>query len=140
MSLEINQSSAGDKLKFKVRRGSTFRARLELYQSGAAAGSCAAAVLGDPLDLSGYDTVAAAGEIEGTSASILVTSAFIDKGAVDRPAVVSLVVEPVAIEACFAEGAKRRFSIEVVARAPGVTDSLVSGTVDVLDSAFGAVR
>lgn len=140
MSMEIGDVAAGERLRFSMTRGENFRARFELYQNGAASGSCSAAVQGDPLDLSEYDSIAASAEVVGTDAYLFLQSTFVDKGAVDRPAVVSLLADRNDVEKVFATGANQAFTFTVIAIAPGKRDEILRGEVDVEDSAFGAVR
>ena len=139
MALEIDQTSAGDRVHLQMRRGEDLSARFELYASGGAPGSCSEPVLGPPLDLSGYSGVVSSGRIEGTDRPLLVRASLVDKGALDRPAILALFVSHLDVEAVFDEGAYQSFCIEVVAERPGNRISVLAARVDVEDSAFGAL-
>ena len=95
---------------------------------------------GDPVDLSGFNGLIASGRVAGTDAAIFVEATLLDPGAIDRPARIKLFVDQAAIEACFAADALAQFTVEIVATAPATRTSVLSATVRVRDTAFGANR
>lgn len=139
MALAIDSYVAGDRVEMDITRGERWRLRFECYQD-AGGGGCSPSVAGDPLDLSSYTGLLGTGRVNGTDASLLVTAELIDAGAANRPAIVSVAVEAVDIELCFADGAEQAFDVTVLATAPGLRDLLLSAHVEVADSAFGANR
>jgi len=142
MPLEVGDIAAADRVRMQVRRGDHLRARFELYQDPSAPSTfgCGVVAQGPPLDLSSYEDVVASGEVVGTGAFVLVSATLIDKGAVNRPAVVAVFVDGANIERVFDEGAQQAFTLEVKATRPGARDTIIVAEVDVEDGAFGAVR
>ena len=137
MTLGINETAAFDKVRLEASRGAHLQERFELYEDRNPV-SCGVAVQGDPLDLSSYTTVVAAARVGGTDQSLFVNAALVDKGSATTPAKLSLFVDSVDLERCFAEGAAQNFTVAIVAIGGGKRDTIFKARVSVSDSAFGA--
>lgn len=138
--MKIGDIAPADEVRESMKRGETFYAEYDLFENGLVGPNCQILELGDPMDLSTYDSIGIEFRVVGSDERPGGGEAtFVTKGGPATPARISAMITPAMAELCFDSeaGALQQGWFYIEATRTGSEKAVLCGTVDVQDTAAG---